>query len=181
MGKVSKLMRQVEMRRVASLTGYKRNARTHCGSIVQAREGIPIGSGMDLGPLPGCAQAGSKGGIVPWKSKQPCTHSGCGNLTDSGRCKEHRQEAAQAYERRRSDDETRRFYNSRSWRRASKLHLVDEPLCRLCGAIAVMTDHILPIKNGGERWDEKNWQSLCASCHSRKSAEEGSRFGRRLT
>ena len=35
MGKVSKLMRQVEMRRVASLTGYKRNARTHSEAQVE--------------------------------------------------------------------------------------------------------------------------------------------------
>ena len=123
---------------------------------------------------------------MPWKRKRPCTDPGCGNLTDSGKCDEHRKQAAQEYERGRSDDKTRRFYNSREWRRASKLHLTKEPLCRLCAAEgrfveAVMTDHIIPIKRGGNPWDESNWQSLCASCHSRKSGEEGSRFGRRST
>ena len=122
---------------------------------------------------------------MPWKNKRPCTHPGCGNLTDSGKCEKHRKQAAQEYERGRSD-EMRRFYNSREWRRASKLHLAKEPLCRLCAAEgrfveAVMTDHIIPIKRGGNPWDESNWQSLCASCHSSKSAEEGSRFSRKST
>jgi len=119
---------------------------------------------------------------MPWKPKKPCTWPGCPELTDRGRCEEHRKQAAQEYDRSRCDDEMRRFYNSRAWRRVSKLHIQDESLCRACMAEgrlvpAVMTDHIAPIKQGGDRWDERNLQSLCQSCHSRKSAEEGSRFG----
>ena len=118
---------------------------------------------------------------MPWKLDQPCTYPGCGKLSDSSRCEEHRLQERRRYEQERSasDDDTRAFYNSRAWRRASKNHLEDEPLCRKCGAIAVMTDHVIPIKRGGSKWDASNWQSLCQSCHARKSAEEGSRFGKR--
>ena len=39
-----------------------------------------------------------------------------------------------------------------------------------------MVDHIIPIKQGGAKYDQSNLQSLCWACHSRKSAEEGSRW-----
>ena len=120
---------------------------------------------------------------MSWRPKQPCTWPGCGQLTDHGRCEQHRRQFERE-QQRRDNDETREFYNSRPWRQCSKQHLQDEPLCRICQAegrleAAVMTDHIVPIKDGGDRRNSRNLQSLCASCHSRKSAGEGSRFGRR--
>jgi 5-methylcytosine-specific restriction protein A len=33
-------------------------------------------------------------------------------------------------------------------------------------------DHIKPIRLGGEMYDIENLQSLCKSCHGRKSAKE---------
>jgi 5-methylcytosine-specific restriction protein A len=37
---------------------------------------------------------------------------------------------------------------------------------------AQMVDHIKPVRLGGEFWDERNYQSLCNSCHAVKSAKE---------
>ncbi|MBF0421907.1 MAG: HNH endonuclease [Magnetococcales bacterium] len=37
---------------------------------------------------------------------------------------------------------------------------------------AVVADHITPIKSGGDRYSQDNLQSLCLSCHSRKTAVE---------
>jgi 5-methylcytosine-specific restriction protein A len=34
-------------------------------------------------------------------------------------------------------------------------------------------DHIKPISEGGEAFDIGNLQSLCVSCHAKKSAKEG--------
>jgi 5-methylcytosine-specific restriction protein A len=34
---------------------------------------------------------------------------------------------------------------------------------------AIVVDHVVPLKMGGERFDWANLQSLCASCHNRKS------------
>ena len=39
---------------------------------------------------------------------------------------------------------------------------------------AKIVDHIIPIKMGGKTLDESNLQSLCWSCHSKKSNNEGS-------
>ncbi|MCK4787508.1 MAG: HNH endonuclease [Desulfobacteraceae bacterium] len=57
------------------------------------------------------------------------------------------------------------------------------PTCEEClkdGRIipAKVVDHITPIKQGGNKYDSDNLQSLCISCHNRKSVEEGSRFGK---
>ena len=119
---------------------------------------------------------------MPWAPMRPCTWPGCSVLTSGGRCEKHKRQGQREYDSTRSADPTRHFYNSRAWRRASKVHLSQEPLCRECMkkgqlAAAVMTDHIVPIKAGGDRWGRDNLQSLCRSCHSRKSAEEGSRWG----
>ena len=65
-----------------------------------------------------------------------------------------------------------------------KQKLTSSPFCEECyknGTIikATMVDHIVPIKQGGAPLDMDNLQSLCWSCHSRKSIEEGSRFGKK--
>jgi 5-methylcytosine-specific restriction protein A len=79
----------------------------------------------------------------------------------------------------------RRGYNRR-WRWASKAFLDRYPYCgdRARGLPAVMSrcrelglntpasvvDHVDPHKGDQQKfWSEDNWQSACASCHSRKT------------
>ena len=64
------------------------------------------------------------------------------------------------------------------WRRVRRAYLKAHPYCVKCllrGVIkrAAVVDHITPHQ-GDERlmWDAKNYQSLCASCHNKKTAEE---------
>jgi 5-methylcytosine-specific restriction protein A len=47
----------------------------------------------------------------------------------------------------------------------------------VCGAPATNVDHIIPKSAGGPD-DELNWQPLCASCHSRKTARQSLGWGR---
>lgn len=69
------------------------------------------------------------------------------------------------------------------WRAASKGHLKANPLCVHCKEkdivrAAKCVDHIIPHKgNGALFWDPLNWQSLCYSCHSRKTVLEDGGFG----
>lgn len=66
---------------------------------------------------------------------------------------------------------SQRGYDSR-WQRARAAYLRAHPLCVMCQAAghvepATVVDHIEPHR--GDRqlfWDEANWQSLCAHCHS---------------
>lgn len=57
------------------------------------------------------------------------------------------------------------------------MHLIQEPFCRSCKArgiykAAQMVDHIRPINDGGAKLDDANLQSLCFSCHNRKTKQE---------
>lgn len=69
-------------------------------------------------------------------------------------------------------------YWAQRWRRISARHLRHHPLCVMCDAvgrveIAVHTDHIQPHKGSDELfYDTNNLQSLCLSCHTRKTIEE---------
>ena len=119
---------------------------------------------------------------MPHKPKRPCSYPGCPELTDGRFCPVHQKAYEKDYNRRHRDMSAQEFYNSREWRLKRHEHLAEEPLCRECRrrgrlARATVVDHIVPIRFGGERLDDGNLQSLCASCHSRKSITEGSRFG----
>ena len=48
--------------------------------------------------------------------------------------------------------------------------------CVMCGkAGRLECDHILPLQLGGDPWDMENLQTLCRSCHIRKTAGENRR------
>ena len=76
------------------------------------------------------------------------------------------------------ENSDRRGY-TRRWNRASKRFLAGK-FCVHCEAagrvrLATETDHIVP-HNGNLVlfWDPENWQPLCKSCHSVKTARENS-------
>lgn len=85
--------------------------------------------------------------------------------------------AAQARESRRWD---KGFTASRRWRRLRALQLSEFPLCAECErqgevTLASQVDHLQPRR---ERPDltfvQTNLESLCASCHAKKTAAERS-------
>ena len=109
---------------------------------------------------------------MPRKARKPCKYPGCPNLTDSKYCEIHK----------RSDrpSASKRGYGSK-WQRVSKAYLRKHPLCVKCLAqgkyvTATVVDHIIPHR-GDEvlMWSESNWQSLCKSCHDKKTGNEDSR------
>lgn len=70
------------------------------------------------------------------------------------------------------------LYTAR-WSRASRLFLIENPLCVYCLKLgkttpAQVTDHIKPHKgNINLFWDKNNWQPLCKQCHdSAKAVQE---------
>jgi 5-methylcytosine-specific restriction protein A len=89
-----------------------------------------------------------------------------------------------AFQRSRFKDDSK-LYNSSQWRKDSKAHKQDNPLCAICllegmAVDAVVSDHIIPINEGGEVWSWSNRQALCLACHAIKSREEGMRARRRV-
>ena len=96
--------------------------------------------------------------------------------------KQQRQPAKRFTHNRQSA--SRRGYDRR-WQNARKFFLKNNPLCVVCKANGILTeatvvDHIKP-HNGDKNlfWNEKNWQPLCASCHSKKTNRQDGGFGNR--
>jgi len=73
-----------------------------------------------------------------------------------------------------------RFYRTSAW---AEVRLVvlrrDAYRCASprCTNRASHVDHKVPIARGGAGLDPRNLQSLCASCHSRKTARTDGGFG----
>ncbi len=68
-----------------------------------------------------------------------------------------------------------KFYNTQAWRKLSKHNLSINKYCVICrekGLVvrATVSDHIHEISQGGARLDLKNVQSVCKTCHNRKTA-----------
>lgn len=77
---------------------------------------------------------------------------------------------------------TRRGYNYK-WQKAREVFLLERPLCVDCMAAsivrsAVVVDHIIPHNDDPVLfWDRENWQGLCTSHHSKKTASRDGGFG----
>jgi 5-methylcytosine-specific restriction protein A len=71
----------------------------------------------------------------------------------------------------------------RKWGKARLRFLAEHPFCVECekaGAktLATDVDHIIPHRGSAAVfWRESNWQPLCHSCHSAKTATEGGFVG----
>ena len=88
------------------------------------------------------------------------------------------QQAAKEAERA---DATTRGYGE-DWRALRSAHLADNPACVQCGRIARSNhvDHIVAHRGDDRlRIDPANLQTLCHSCHSRKTAQQDAGFGNR--
>lgn len=117
---------------------------------------------------------------MPWKPQHICSYNGCQELTHDRYCGKHKKEMT-----KRQNDRSSKIYTYK-WRKSSKEFLKKHPLCVYCmrdGRLTSATevDHIKP--HGGNLklfWNKINWQPLCKSCHSKKTAEEDGGFGNTL-
>lgn len=69
------------------------------------------------------------------------------------------------------------FYHSKAWRMTRKFYIKANPLCEQCTRDGrttggQMVDHIRQITMGGDRLHQSNLQTLCNSCHAKKSSSE---------
>ena len=67
--------------------------------------------------------------------------------------------------------------NPRAWAQL-RLHVFrrDKYRCCICGAAGRLeADHRVPLWRGGAALDPKNIQTLCRSCHRKKTGAENSR------
>jgi 5-methylcytosine-specific restriction protein A len=69
-----------------------------------------------------------------------------------------------------------RYHTSR-WRKVRAIHLEKQPCCTECERQHRITpgqvvDHIIPVRQGADFWDDLNYQTLCNQCHQIKRAQE---------
>ncbi|MBT8046527.1 MAG: HNH endonuclease, partial [Pontiella sp.] len=76
-----------------------------------------------------------------------------------------------------------KLYNRAAWRKLRKMHLARQPMCQACQARGKITpgkvvDHIEPHRGELSLFlNAANLQTLCPSCHSRKTASTDGAFG----
>lgn len=109
------------------------------------------------------------------KPPRPCRHPGCPALTRDGWCPEHKPRQAA----RRESAAWHGWYSLRVWTEDLRPgQLLREPFCRECARLGLRTpatdvDHIRDHKGDWALFtDRGNLQSLCHSCHSRKTMGE---------
>ena len=109
------------------------------------------------------------------KPLRPCRHPGCPELTREGYCPKHKPKRAG----RRVSAQWHGWYSLPVWTDDLRPNqLLREPWCRECARRGIHTratvvDHIQPPRGNWTRFiDRDNLQSLCKSCHDRKTALE---------
>ncbi|MCI7152034.1 MAG: HNH endonuclease [Flavonifractor plautii] len=109
------------------------------------------------------------------KPLRPCRHPGCGRLVSSGYCPEHKPLKAA----RRVSAQWHGWYNLSVWTKQLRPdQLMREPFCRECArhgkrVQATVVDHITPFRGDWALFiDPANHESLCETCHNRKTAKE---------
>lgn len=123
---------------------------------------------------------------MPSKPKRFCGVPGCPNLVELGvtRCPTHQRAKENNFDKRRGTSHSRGY--DREWRRLRAAKLSANPLCEECLRLNRVTtatdvDHIEPFNGVNDplrlAWD--NLQSLCHTCHSRKTVKEDGGYGRR--
>ena len=111
---------------------------------------------------------------MPQRAPVACRRHGCRGLVRSGVCSvcgPQRQQGRDDYDDRRGNSSSRGY--DAKWRRLREQVLCAQPLCVVCGAVAVDVDHIVPIRQGGAVLAVDNLQPLCRKCHARKHAGRG--------
>ena len=75
------------------------------------------------------------------------------------------------------DKEHEKFYNSKAWRHLSLSYKMKHPVCEVegCNQQSYYTDNIIPMSQGGDEWNEDNFQALCKSCNGSKTAKQSSK------
>lgn len=114
------------------------------------------------------------------KPLRPCRYPGCCILTRDAYCAAHQPAMKKQADSRSEQSKTWRWmYKTDAWtKRLRPNQLAREPWCAECDKIglrvrATDVDHIVDHKGNPELfYDPGNLQSLCHSCHSRKTIED---------
>jgi 5-methylcytosine-specific restriction protein A len=110
--------------------------------------------------------------MMPKNPVKPCKYPGCSSLVDQGYCDSHKGMAPVV-----RDAPTQGLYGTRRWKSIRVLQLAKEPWCAECLRANIYTpatdvDHVERHHGDPIKFFFGKRQSLCHSCHSRKTAGE---------
>lgn len=114
---------------------------------------------------------------MPIKPQTLC--SDCSELAQhEGKCLFHWQAYQERKKQQRKNKESNKWYYRKSWKTIRLNYLQQNPFCEEClkegnHVQAIEVDHVHPHQGNPELfYDQNNLQSLCKSCHSRKTIIE---------
>lgn len=103
-------------------------------------------------------------GEIMFKPKKPCLKCNCKNLVEKGYCDEHKKEVNKYNDSLRPSARERGY--DRKWDIFRRYYLRKYPLCKKCNRPSIIPHHIIELKKGGAKYDEKNILPVCVSCHN---------------
>lgn len=112
---------------------------------------------------------------MPINALRVCSHPGCPELVIRGYCEKHERKPFETANSQRP--EWQHLYNSSRWLAIRKYQLIKDPWCAEClkngqHIFATECDHINPHRGDANKFFGGPFQSLCKSCHSRKTLSE---------
>jgi len=97
------------------------------------------------------------------------------NKKDRG-CPQCRSKNEKIYNENKRDNKTNKIYQSKRWKDLRIKALIRDNFCCVECKTPItikprdhVVDHIIEIKDGGKAFDLNNLQSLCMSCHNKKT------------
>ena len=118
-----------------------------------------------------------------------CTHPQCKKLIPKegpARCDKHHHPHHRKCSVSYAENNHRKIYNTRRWRKLASDHKAAFPICIECQKLGLatpvkVTDHIKEISDGGDPWDWDNLQSLCHRHHQQKTQQQKRKRAARST
>lgn len=111
---------------------------------------------------------------MPDRNPRPCPKWPCAQYRPCPIHDRYRHDRDAERERNERRSTAAKIYSSGRWKQLRRRTLLERPWCVWpgCHLPAVEVDHVTPLQDGGDPWDETNLQPLCVGHHHRKTADD---------
>ena len=105
---------------------------------------------------------------MPQAPHKPCLHYGCPNYrVKNGYCEDHQSDYVPRHKRDHRKPASQRGYDT-AWNTFARYYKRRHPVCKQCGRPTQVPHHIVPLEDGGDKYDEANLMPLCRQCHEKE-------------